>query len=239
MGTSSKVSWSTKPNLFSLRKAQDFECTSKSINKVTNTLNRFATSVENASSKATDKSVPSAGQANASPAEGENNTKDVDKANLKQQPTTTTPLTTSSFQSPLFPKSKGKEVMSSKDVEEEETESDSEDDHANPADSIVESSKQKKLKKFSFITEGGEQIYLTAEKIEEQKRIEESLKAELAKQEVEKVKNELVDLMGIDVVTQYYKKKLMYDKYCDKMLKKGKALRSQTMKFSQKGALSH
>ncbi|GJU98249.1 hypothetical protein Tco_1327520 [Tanacetum coccineum] len=113
--------------------------------------------------------------------------------------------------------------MSSKDAEEEETESNSEDDHANPSDSMVESSKQKKLKKFSFVTEGGEQIHLTAEKIEEQKRIEESLKAELAKQEVEKVKDELVDLMGIDVVTQYYNKKLMYDKYYDKMLKRRKS----------------
>ncbi|GKB34397.1 hypothetical protein Tco_0879339 [Tanacetum coccineum] len=91
--------------------------------------------------------------------------------------------------------------MSSKDAKEEETKSDSKDDHANLGDSMVESSKQKKLK-FSFVTEGGEQIHLTAKKIEEQKRIEESLKAELAKQEVEKVKNELVDLIGIDVVTR-------------------------------------
>ncbi|GJW80676.1 retrovirus-related pol polyprotein from transposon TNT 1-94 [Tanacetum coccineum] len=120
------------------------------LNKVTDTLNKFATSVENASSKATNKSVPSAGQ------------------------------------------SKGKEVMSSKDAEEEKTES-------------------------------GEQIHLTTKKIEEQKRIEESLKAELAKQEVEKVKDELVDLMDIDVMTQYYNKKFMYDKYCNKMLKRRKS----------------
>nr|GEY66410.1 hypothetical protein [Tanacetum cinerariifolium] len=44
--------------------------------------------------------------------------------------------------------------MSSKDAEDEKTQSDSEDDHANPADSMVESSKQKKLKMFSFVTEG-------------------------------------------------------------------------------------
>nr|GEY85612.1 hypothetical protein [Tanacetum cinerariifolium] len=134
---------------------------------VTDTLNKFATSVENASSKVTDKSVPLTGQANASPVEGEKNTKDVDIANLKQQPTTTTPLKTSSFQSPLFPMRKGKEVMSSKDVKEEESESDSYDDYANPADSMVESSKQKKLKKFSFVTKGGEQIHLMTKKIEE------------------------------------------------------------------------
>ncbi|GJU77009.1 hypothetical protein Tco_1274079 [Tanacetum coccineum] len=34
--------------------------------------------------------------------------------------------------------------------------------------------------------------------------------------------NELVDLLGIDIVTQYYNKKLLYDKYYDKMLKRRK-----------------
>ncbi|GJY61524.1 hypothetical protein Tco_0462181 [Tanacetum coccineum] len=116
--------------------------------------------------------------------------------------------------------SKGKEVMSSKDAKDEETKSNSKDDHANPAETITESSKQKKLKKFNFVTEGGEQIHLTTKKIEEQKRIEKYLKGELAKQEVEKVKSKLVDLMGIDVVTQYYNMKFMYDKYYDKMLKR-------------------
>ncbi|GKE79794.1 hypothetical protein Tco_1549794, partial [Tanacetum coccineum] len=141
------------------------------LNKVTDTLNRFATIMENASPKTTDKSVPSVGQAGTSPIEGEKNTKDADKANLKQQLTTTTPPNTSSFQYPLFPnppkstpqtegelikKDKGKEVMSSKDAKEEETESDSIDDHANPVDSMVETSKPKKLNKLSFVTECGE-----------------------------------------------------------------------------------
>ncbi|GJT28638.1 retrovirus-related pol polyprotein from transposon TNT 1-94 [Tanacetum coccineum] len=132
---------------------------------------RFATIMENASPKTTDKSVPSVGQAGTSPIEGEKNTKDADKANLKQQLTTTTPPNTSSFQYPLFPnppkstpqtegelikKDKGKEVMSSKDAKEEETESDSIDDHANPVDSMVETSKPKKLNTLSFVTECGE-----------------------------------------------------------------------------------
>ncbi|GJV54996.1 hypothetical protein Tco_1456001 [Tanacetum coccineum] len=34
--------------------------------------------------------------------------------------------------------------------------------------------------------------------------------------------NELFDLLGIDILTQYYNKKLLYDKYCDKMLKRRK-----------------
>ncbi|GJY44525.1 hypothetical protein Tco_0432738 [Tanacetum coccineum] len=37
------------------------------------------------------------------------------------------------------------------------------------------------------------------------------------------LKNELVDLLGIDVVTQYYHKKLLYEKYCEKMMKRRKS----------------
>ncbi|GJX67058.1 hypothetical protein Tco_0302785 [Tanacetum coccineum] len=51
--------------------------------KVTNTLNRFATMVENASG-ATSMNVPSAGKATASLAEGEKNTKDAE-TNLQKQ----------------------------------------------------------------------------------------------------------------------------------------------------------
>ncbi|GJV14489.1 hypothetical protein Tco_1359812 [Tanacetum coccineum] len=47
-------------------------------------------------------------------------------------------------------------ITSDQDDEEEETESDSKNDYANPADSMVTSSKRKKLKKFDFVTEGGE-----------------------------------------------------------------------------------
>ncbi|GKB34517.1 hypothetical protein Tco_0879459, partial [Tanacetum coccineum] len=37
------------------------------------------------------------------------------------------------------------------------------------------------------------------------------------------LKSDLVDLMGINVVEKYHKKKLLYDKYCDKMLKRRKS----------------
>ncbi|GJW64879.1 hypothetical protein Tco_0116763 [Tanacetum coccineum] len=133
------------------------------------------------------------------------------------------PRSSPQIEGELIKKDKGKATMFSKDDEEEETESDSKNDYANPIDLMVESSKKKKLKKFDFVTEGGEHVHFTTEKIKEQKRIEESLKAELAKQEVEKVKNDLVDLMGIDVVTKYYKNKLLYDKYYDKMLNRRKS----------------
>ncbi|GJY43012.1 retrovirus-related pol polyprotein from transposon TNT 1-94 [Tanacetum coccineum] len=36
------------------------------------------------------------------------------------------------------------------------------------------------------------------------------------------LKDELIDLLGNDVVTQYYTKKLLFDNYCDKMLKRKK-----------------
>ncbi|GJT98518.1 hypothetical protein Tco_1094036 [Tanacetum coccineum] len=36
------------------------------------------------------------------------------------------------------------------------------------------------------------------------------------------LKDELIDLLGKDVVTQYYTKKLLFDKYCDKILKRKK-----------------
>nr|GEW45735.1 hypothetical protein [Tanacetum cinerariifolium] len=35
--------------------------------------------------------------------------------------------------------------------------------------------------------------------------------------------DELVYLLGIDIMTQYYNKKLLYDKYCNKMLKRRKS----------------
>nr|GEV57257.1 zinc finger, CCHC-type [Tanacetum cinerariifolium] len=53
------------------------------LNKLTNTLNKFATMVENASG-ATTTDVPSAGKATTTPAEGEKNTKDAD-TNLKNE----------------------------------------------------------------------------------------------------------------------------------------------------------
>ncbi|GKA26512.1 hypothetical protein Tco_0712621 [Tanacetum coccineum] len=103
------------------------------LNKVTETLNRFATVVENAS-RATTKDVPSAGQATASPAEGEKNTTKDAKTNLQ---------------------------------------------------------------------------------------------------------NELVDILGIDVVEQYHNKKLLFDKYYEKMLKRRKSSKIINCDvITQKGPIS-
>nr|GEW64633.1 hypothetical protein [Tanacetum cinerariifolium] len=107
----------------------------------------------------------------------------------------------------IIKKEKGKKAMSLKDVEKERIESESYEE-ANLTGTIGESSKKKKMKKFDFITRGGDHIHLIEEQINEQKRIEESIKAELAKQKVEVGKEELVDLLGIDVVKGFYKAKL-------------------------------
>ncbi|GJU64871.1 hypothetical protein Tco_1246706 [Tanacetum coccineum] len=51
--------------------------------------------------------------------------------------------------------------------------------------------------------------------------------------------DELVDLLGIDVVTQYYNKKLLYDKYHDKMLKRRKGSKITNCDvLTQKGPIS-
>ncbi|GKB64357.1 hypothetical protein Tco_0920543, partial [Tanacetum coccineum] len=154
---------------------------------VTDTLNRFATHLKNASHTAGASSVPSVDQAGTSPVKGKKNTnqatisqlfqrkmaKDAEKANLKQ-PTFQSPFSPSPSSS--SPQTKGepikedrrKETMSSKDDEEEEI-------------------------------ERGEHVHLTAEKIQEQKRIEESFKTDLAEHNVERVE-ELIDLMGYYIV---------------------------------------
>ncbi|GJS13164.1 hypothetical protein Tco_0407636, partial [Tanacetum coccineum] len=73
-------------------------------------------------------------------------------------------------------------------------------------------------KKLDFVTEGGDHVHFTEEQIKDQKRIEDSVKADMAKKEVKVGKEELVDLLGINVATKVYKAKIKYDKYCDKML---------------------
>ncbi|GJY48063.1 hypothetical protein Tco_0438019 [Tanacetum coccineum] len=115
-------------------------------------------------------------------------------------------------------KDKGKKVMSSKDAEEVSTESESDDETAHVPGSMVESSKKKELKKFDIVSESGEHVHLTKEQISAQKKIEEEAKAEAARRKGEIRKEELIDLLGPEVVNKYYNDKLQYDRYCDKML---------------------
>ncbi|GJV83364.1 hypothetical protein Tco_1523262 [Tanacetum coccineum] len=181
------------------------------LSHVTKALNKFAQVLVSASSKARDKSVPSAGQADTMPAEGEKNTNQAtraEKVNLnKTQPEKTTPpfippiiTTTTQMQSP-FPqrapkdssqtegehiqKDKGKKAMSSEDAEER-------------VQKVIMMMRQhtclvlqlnplrkKEQKKLDFVTEGGEHVHLTKEQISAQKKIEEEAKAEAARRKCE------------------------------------------------------
>ncbi|GKC06996.1 retrovirus-related pol polyprotein from transposon TNT 1-94 [Tanacetum coccineum] len=74
------------PNQISLvqEKLKTLDALPSILNKVTITLNRFASLINQSSKKAKDKGVPSAGKSNASPAEGEENTYSAAKEeNLK------------------------------------------------------------------------------------------------------------------------------------------------------------
>ncbi|GJT49520.1 hypothetical protein Tco_0975677 [Tanacetum coccineum] len=58
----------------------------------------------------------------------------------------------------------------------------------------------KDAKEFDFVTESGEHVHLTKERISAQKKIEEEAKAEAARHEGEMRKEELIDLLGPEVV---------------------------------------
>ncbi|GJX69967.1 hypothetical protein Tco_0307138 [Tanacetum coccineum] len=135
------------------------------LHKVTNALNQFAQAI--ASKKTNDNNVPSAGQADTQPAEGEKNTNQVTisqlfqrkaakNANLKKQQSKPTPPPTT----PIIPP----------EAEKESTDNDS-DDETHVTGSMVESSRIKK-------------------------KIEEEAKFEAAKYEIEVRKEELVDLLA-------------------------------------------
>ncbi|GKF01873.1 hypothetical protein Tco_0028796 [Tanacetum coccineum] len=126
-----------------------------------------------------------------SPAEGEKNT---NQATISQ--------------GEHIKKDKGKEAMSSKDAEEVSTESVSDDETTYVPGFMVETSKKKDLKKFGFVTEDGEHVYLTKEHISTQKKIEEEAKAEAARREGEMRKEKLIDLLGPEVMNKYYNVKL-------------------------------
>ncbi|GJX52982.1 hypothetical protein Tco_0281351 [Tanacetum coccineum] len=192
---------STISSLTTQSKIKTLDALLSLLSKVTKALDRFVQVVEQSSYKAGDQGVPSAGQVGTHPVEGEKNTK---QATIPQRALL-------NLMGELIKKS-----MSSKDAEEESTKSESDD--ANLTGSRVKSSKKRKLKKFYFVIEEGEHVHLTKEQIKEQRKIKELAKADLAKQEVELEKEELIDLLVIDVVKGSYKAKLQYDKYCDKML---------------------
>nr|GEV06838.1 hypothetical protein [Tanacetum cinerariifolium] len=109
-------------------------------------------------------------------------------------------------------------LLNKKKIVKESTKSDSDDDKTHLSGSMAESSRIKKVKKFDFVAEDEKHIYLTNEQINQQKKIEEEAKAKAAKRKSEVRKEELIDLLGPEVVNKYSNDKLQYDRYCDKML---------------------
>ncbi|GKB96108.1 hypothetical protein Tco_0982245 [Tanacetum coccineum] len=133
----------------------------------------------------------------------------------------------------------GKKAISSKDAEEVSTESESDDETTHVPSFMVESTKKKKLKKFDFVTESGEHVHLTKEQISAQKKIEEDAKAEDARREGEIRKEELIDLLGPEVVNKYYNEKLQYNRYCDKMLnRRAKSRITNCYILTRKGSIT-
>ncbi|GJT15208.1 hypothetical protein Tco_0873914 [Tanacetum coccineum] len=96
--------------------------------------------------------------------------------------------------------------MSSIDAEEESTESDSDDETTHVTGSTIESSKKKELKRFDFVTEDGEHVHLTKEQIGAQKKIKEEDKAKASRHKGEIRKEELIDLLGPEVVNKANKR---------------------------------
>ncbi|GJT87193.1 hypothetical protein Tco_1068910 [Tanacetum coccineum] len=61
-------------------------------------------------------------------------------------------------------------------------------------------------------------LKVTKVEIKNQKGIEQAVKADVAKSEIKKAKQDLIDLLGLDMVEKMYKDKVKYDVYCLKML---------------------
>ncbi|GKE58788.1 hypothetical protein Tco_1497973, partial [Tanacetum coccineum] len=157
---------------------------------VTQALNKFAQVLNSASSKAGDQSVPSTRQANTMPAKGEKNTNQATISQLFQRRAEMNAekenLNNQQPKPTTPPKDKGKKAMSSKDAEEVSTESESGDETTHVPGSMVESSNA-------------------------QKKIEEEAKPKVARCEGEIRKEELIALLGPEVVNKYYNDKLQED----------------------------
>nr|GEW60750.1 hypothetical protein [Tanacetum cinerariifolium] len=106
-------------------------------------------------------------------------------------------------------KYKGKKDLSHEEADEEESESDFKT-KVRLTNSLVESSKEKFLKKFAYINEQGESFLMTEDEIKTQKKIEQTIKVDVAKAEIKKGKEELIDLLGLEMVERMFKDKGKY-----------------------------
>ncbi|GJV36346.1 hypothetical protein Tco_1408823 [Tanacetum coccineum] len=190
------------------------------LNKVTNALNQFAQAI--ASKKTEDTSIPSAGQAGTQPAEGEKNTnqtttsqlfqrKAAKNANLtKQQSKPTPPPTTTIIPSVITTITTQMKSPSLQHPPKSSSQLEGEHIKKHKGKKAMSS---EEAKKESTSSDFDDETHLTVSM-----KIEEEAKAKAAKRESEVRKEELVDLLGPEVVNKYYNDKLQYDRYCDNML---------------------
>ncbi|GJU60006.1 hypothetical protein Tco_1237772 [Tanacetum coccineum] len=86
-------------------------------------------------------------------------------------------------------------------------------------DSITDiMNKPKPIKEFTYITEFGEKLLMIKEDIEKQKSLEELAKAEAVGTKRRKGEKFIIKALGQDVVEKFYKQKVMYNKYCFRLL---------------------
>ncbi|GKD78528.1 hypothetical protein Tco_1341149, partial [Tanacetum coccineum] len=192
---------------------------------VTKALNKFAEVLESTSTKARDQSVPSAGQADTMPAEGEKDTNqatisqlfqrraekidEAEKENLNQQPKPTTPPTTTPINPPIITTTTQMQIPLQSPPRSS----------SQPEGEHIKKDKGKKVmsseeaEKESTESDSNEEAYVAGSM-----ELEEEAKAKAAKEEGEVRKAELIDLLGPEVVHKYYNYKLQYDRYYDKML---------------------
>nr|GEX63434.1 hypothetical protein [Tanacetum cinerariifolium] len=107
--------------------------------------------------------------------------------------------------------------MSHEEVAEQESDSDSDTD-SRPSSTLEESSKQKPLKKFTYINKKGKRFQMYQEEIENQKGIEQDVKADVSRSKIKKGKKDLIDIVGLDVVEKVYKDKVYRDDGSDEII---------------------
>nr|GEV08245.1 hypothetical protein [Tanacetum cinerariifolium] len=170
------------------------------LNKVVEALDRFANAIELTSQKASDQGVPLVGPTSTHPAKGEKNTRqpmntqlfqrihETDVANVNLNKETMIPETITFI--PIFITKKTALIIPTTlsfrysfiSIPPNTT------PQLGGASSLFETSKQKPLKRFTYINEKGETFQMTQEEIENQKGIKQAEKADVVKSEIKKGK---------------------------------------------------
>ncbi|GKA28199.1 hypothetical protein Tco_0714367 [Tanacetum coccineum] len=201
------------------------------LNRVAKALDRFATTIDSASQKAVDNSVPLADQVSTHPAEGDKYTskatitqlfqrkqqKDAANANQNKQPTiyvtTTIPETTSIPPSTTTTRIILTNLLFQSPFITSPIKTTPQTEGENVQDKGTKAMSHEEVAELESNSNSDAKIILT-EEIENQKGIGQAVKADVAKSEINKGKKDLIDLFGLYVVEKMYRDKVKYDKYC-------------------------